>query len=273
MWKRWRQTKGRRGSPTISGKIIQEDRLEKELEKVEQELRSYEEEERDRKKRKVKKAEKERHWDMMKWITAYIEENKLEWDERDKLRREVQEEEEGEETSRNQDTSLVEAKEIDETAEEKREKRIKQAQEMKERWRKWRSHEEKPTPDNDSEREEEEYNAANGKGKMNSLMTHFSGADHLGLPGQDNRPPSGSWAYQEIPLGESIAPWDAGQIADLRWEERKTEEDEWKDWQELESYRESTIGDNLCIICVAYPCLCTDRRAEERMEELRKSTS
>ena len=94
MWKRWRQTKGRRGSPTISGKIIQEDRLEKELEKVEQELRSYEEEERDRKKRKVKKAEKERHWDMMKWITAYIEENKLEWDEKDKLRREAQEEEE-----------------------------------------------------------------------------------------------------------------------------------------------------------------------------------
>ena len=62
-------------------------------------------------------------------------------------------------------------------------------------------------------------------------------------------------------------------MADLGGEERIREEEEWKDWQELENFRESIAGDKLCIICVAYPCLCTARRAEERLQEIRKSRS
>ena len=117
------------------------ERLEKELGRIEKELRRHEEEQAARASRKAKKWEKERHWEMLRWITSYIEENKTEWEERDKMRRERDEEEKlkAEDSPREE---TLEDKVCTKTDEEKREWRIQQAKKMKERWRKWRATEE-----------------------------------------------------------------------------------------------------------------------------------
>ena len=102
---------------------------------------------------------------------------------------------------------------------------------------------------------------------------YFSGTDQAELPGQDNTSPQGEGAYEEIPLWESIAPWDAGLLADPRGEERTEEEEEEHIARELEHYKEGKIGKSLCYICAVFPCICTTRRVEERIKEVRKSLS
>ena len=78
MWRKWRQTKGRRGGAVRYKNDLE--RLEIELEKAEKELKRYQEEKKEqaereeqREKRKARKREKERHWDMLRWILRYIE--------------------------------------------------------------------------------------------------------------------------------------------------------------------------------------------------------
>ena len=106
------------------GKEKDLNKLEKELNKVEKELKEYlvEEEEKKEKdeRRKAKKWEKERRWEMMKWITKYIEENKVTWEERDKERRD-KEDELGRLDSEKDEIEVVEKTKMKElTLEEKR---------------------------------------------------------------------------------------------------------------------------------------------------------
>ena len=80
-----------------AGKDKECDRLEEELKKVEIEVRRYLEEketekqrQEQRERRKAKKWEKEKHWEMMRWITKYIEENKISWEEREEMRKKTE---------------------------------------------------------------------------------------------------------------------------------------------------------------------------------------
>ena len=74
---------------------------------------------------------------MMKWITSYIEKNKMEWEYRDRIGRKRKEEtrhiEQPTEAVRKEENRAEK-----ETDEEKKQKRIELAKVMKERWRAWR---------------------------------------------------------------------------------------------------------------------------------------
>ena len=82
---RWRQNKGKKDS-VLKGKDDQEE-LEVKLEKIEREIIKYKKElevkranEVIKEKRLEKKKRKLRHWEMMKWIVKFIEDNKKEWE-------------------------------------------------------------------------------------------------------------------------------------------------------------------------------------------------
>ena len=47
--------------------------------------------EKDRKAKLKKKAELEKHWDMLRWITSFIEENKIKWNEQDLIKEQERE--------------------------------------------------------------------------------------------------------------------------------------------------------------------------------------
>ena len=89
MWRRWRQKKGRnvngwkRRTP---GREEEMKELNTMLDRAESELKTYEiemerrtKEERERNKRLTTKREKEKKWEMMRWIVEYIEVNKNHW--------------------------------------------------------------------------------------------------------------------------------------------------------------------------------------------------
>ena len=111
------------------------EKLERELEKAEKELKAYQlgkEEEREkeeqRTRRKAKKWERERHWEMMRWIVSYIEENKLVWEEWEKIRQEAETQEETElgRAVRSKEKERIE-EERKETEEDRKMRRIAEA--------------------------------------------------------------------------------------------------------------------------------------------------
>ena len=72
--KRWRQKKGRRNNQ----KLHKEEELEKNLSRIEEEVSKYEEEiktkeaeEKTRRERLEKKKQKEKHWEMLRWIVTF----------------------------------------------------------------------------------------------------------------------------------------------------------------------------------------------------------
>ena len=89
LWKRWRQKKGKGFKLDTIRDRDDEENLEKKLRKVELEVARYREEleekerkETQRRNQKQKKEAKEKHWEMIKWIVSFIEQNKEEWDRR-----------------------------------------------------------------------------------------------------------------------------------------------------------------------------------------------
>ena len=91
LWKKWRQKKGK-CKPKISDLKNKtgnkEDELTRKLETIEDEVKRYEEElkierelARTKKEKLEKKKRKEKHWEMLRWIVSFIEENKGQWEE------------------------------------------------------------------------------------------------------------------------------------------------------------------------------------------------
>ena len=102
---------------------------------------------------------------------------------------------------------------------------------------------------------------------------NFSGPDQEEPPGQGNSPLREGGAYQEIPPGESIAPWKAGLLADLEGTDQIREEEEERAMlQDLQEFKEGNLGDRLCMICAVFPCICTSRRVEGRIREIRRKS-
>ena len=86
MWKKWRQNKGKKVTyPKLRKGITME--WEEKLEKIDLKVENYKTELENAKREEAKKAEKKEkkkrkqaHWDMMKWIVQFIDENKEKWD-------------------------------------------------------------------------------------------------------------------------------------------------------------------------------------------------
>ena len=79
LWRRWRQKKGRKIKEWKD--IGTNESLEKKLEKIEKEVEKYkvEVEKESREENLKKKREKEKHWEMMRWIVKFMEENREGW--------------------------------------------------------------------------------------------------------------------------------------------------------------------------------------------------
>ena len=109
VWKRWRLTKGRRN--TNPHKNLDKSNLDKKLDRIEKEVARYEEElkkAREEKQKKDKRLDKKKklegHWEMLRWIVAFMGENESRWKEirmeRERDRRMREEEEKWLEKSR-----------------------------------------------------------------------------------------------------------------------------------------------------------------------------
>ena len=91
LWRRWRQRKGRGiegwNPEKYDSKEAEHREIDKKLERAEKELKLHREEaekkklEEDEKNRRLEtKKRKEKKWEMMRWLTNFLEKNKEDWD-------------------------------------------------------------------------------------------------------------------------------------------------------------------------------------------------
>ena len=85
LWKRWRQNKGRKATnPEIKDREKLEDklsRIEREVAEMEKSREKVIKERNEKAARLEKKRRKEQHWEMLKWIVAFLEDNQGKWNE------------------------------------------------------------------------------------------------------------------------------------------------------------------------------------------------
>ena len=149
IWKRWRQTKGRRGTNphrNKDGRGLDEklEKIELEVEKYEEELKKIKEEKQKRTSRIERKLRMERHWEMLRWIVHFMGENESKWREMNMIKKKDMEQREKEEqwVQKNREERIKEMMEEEELVRaEKRcnkEERYKEAIRLKNSWREWR---------------------------------------------------------------------------------------------------------------------------------------
>ena len=156
VWKKWRQSKGRRkNNPKTKNKNNNKnntnEELEAKLEKIEMAVQSYKSELENMKKSEQEKASRlerkrrlESHWEMLRWITSFMEENETKWTELKKLRRQEREEkerkEEWESRTREEKMSMIKEEEAEKLKSKmtNKEGRFEEAQRLKRSWREWR---------------------------------------------------------------------------------------------------------------------------------------
>ena len=147
IWRKWRQNKGKKIDFPIreTGKnAAWEEKLkkiEREVEKYKVELENAKKEDAKRAAKLEKKKRKLAHWEMMKWVISFIEENKERWDRMKQKRRKDREEEAA---SNEWKTKTMEEKILQLQTEnmkrkttimEDRESRLEEVRKMKENWK------------------------------------------------------------------------------------------------------------------------------------------
>ena len=117
----------------------------KEIEEAIEKVKSEKAEEKKKKDAKLAKLEKkrklEKHWEMLKWITEYIDKNTPNWQEQDR-KREKEQPEDWSKKSRQEKIDIIKEKEKKEFT---REEKISIAKEKKRYWTEWRG-KEHPVP-------------------------------------------------------------------------------------------------------------------------------
>ena len=170
LWKRWRQKKGRINQPKLKNG---EEDLEKKLKRIEEEVSKYKEEmktketeEKTRRERLEKKKQKEKHWEMLRWVVNFIDENRNHWEgEKIRKRKDLEESEKREAWKHMTEEEKIEEirkeeNQDTETPETKKQKRLEKAEMRKKSWKIWRedreleSEEEKETQETEKEEKE-----------------------------------------------------------------------------------------------------------------------
>ena len=141
MWKKWRGK-----SKTIVKNEIPNDekKLDDKIREIESRITEYRQECKRAEEKKERKRKLEEHWQMMKWLTKYIEENRYTWE----MRRQIQEEEA--EMNRIYDEwmakdaaaqikELKDKKEIEEDKEEQKQRKKEKARTRRKMWKEWRN--------------------------------------------------------------------------------------------------------------------------------------
>ena len=222
MWKRWRGKSVRKqeGAEEIPK---EEDRLDAKLLEIEQRIEEIRLEKKRVEEKKEKKRKLEEHWQMMKWLTRYIEENRYIWE----RRRQVQEEDAQLNELYDEWLAKDAPAQIKEIMEEKDEERMKEdAKKMKKDkarirkrlWKDWR----KDTEDEDIEKmmKKVDGDENEGVGEQGAGQVHHPREAVGEPPGQGNSPhkagvllaklgeeePGWGGAYEEI-CSESTVPY------------------------------------------------------------------
>ena len=155
LWRKWRQRKGRGmkswakvgEKETLEDKLkIVEEQTEKyklELERIEKRRKNREEEDRktqaERTRRLEEKSKNERHWEMMRWLTKFMRENREIWSRRQET--EIEERRKREELlewRQKSELEKINQLKVEEKKPESREEKIAKAKECSKRWRMWR---------------------------------------------------------------------------------------------------------------------------------------
>ena len=104
LWRNQRQNKGKAEKPREDSKQNKEEELNRKLAKIEEKVRRYEEEiviareaAKTRQEKLEKKRRKEKHWELLRWVVKFIEENTQQWEENKQKRKKHLEEVEREE--------------------------------------------------------------------------------------------------------------------------------------------------------------------------------
>ena len=124
LWKKWRQSKGKRKSNPKYTKKTRNETLEEQLDKIETEVNKYKEELERIKERKKEKEERikrkrklKQHWEMLRWIVQFLGDNEKNWAEM-KRTRTAEEEERSKRTeweNKTREQQIEELKEEDKT--------------------------------------------------------------------------------------------------------------------------------------------------------------
>ena len=82
----------KKNNPKYNIKKTRNDRIEKEVMKYKEELQKKQEEEKKKEDRMTKKRKMEQHWEMLRWLVQFMDENKYKWAEMKKGRAREEEE-------------------------------------------------------------------------------------------------------------------------------------------------------------------------------------
>ena len=272
IWKRWRQVKGRKGRVegdrnSFRYNEMNSKRLESKLKKIEEEVQRYNEEkkkrieenrqrEEERNTRLLRKKEREKHWEMIRWITQFIEENRQHWKERDENRKR---EEEEEEKKRQEPGIMRKERKPVKDPEEKKKERLRQAKMMKEYWKNWRKnsieeYEEEENEPAEEETEEEKEGSNNREEDQNQLQEE-----------EERELDTGEERKSNLEEEEK-----AREENEENTEKEKDEEESWQQISELAEYGSGKKGGRLCLTCLLHPCICVIRRLERRLIEMNR---
>ena len=207
MWKKWR------GEPKGKDKKIQipndDDKLDEKLTELKNRIEQYKLERRKTEERKIKRKKLEDHWQMMRWLVKFIDQNRYTWE----RRRQIEEDERDMNAVYEDWLAKDKKSQIDEMKAKKQqemdsEKRKKQRQEKakirKIMWKEWRKIDEGSGTRNLPREGVREH-----PGQDNTL--HNTGRTPEKLGGED---PGWGGAYQKL-LMDSTAPCNTGPHAHL----------------------------------------------------------
>ena len=138
LWRKWRNKKGKKQGKEPLGMDQTLLKVEKEVENYKKEVEKEKMEQEMKKNRLKKKQEKEKHWEMLRWVVGFIEKNQENWERRRKEQiRKMDWQSMSEDEKRNEferETVEIENK----NPEERKLERLELAKRLKENWKQWR---------------------------------------------------------------------------------------------------------------------------------------
>ena len=255
MWKKWRQNKGKKiNYPKLEkGSTLEwEEKLKKidiEVENYKTELENAKKEEAKKAEKKEKKRRKQSHWDMMKWIVQFIDENKEKWDrikKQKKLDMKLElEKEEWIKKSKEEKIKLLQAEKLKKKTalKENKEIRLEEVLKMKENW------------------------------KRREVIDKFIDNDEYYEAGEDKEEEKDDTKEEK----EETEIKEEEKKEDLKedQEENPFEGEEEIDPELIPDKEEIKVGEieylgpsSLCLECVFTPCLCTLLHIERKIASL-----
>ena len=269
IWKKWRNSKGKKKFNIRIGEDKEKGDLERQLEKIEKEVEKYKaelEKIRDEKERREfqrdKKKKKEAHWEMMKWVVQFINNNKPKWEEIKKQRKEGEKKEEEklkwEELSKEEKIELIklEKEEKKHNIKVNKEKRLEEAKRLKENWKRRETEEDY---DIDEETEEPEDLMKEDTAQKSPQETAQMKEEEEKNTDKDEK------------QKQAVIP-EASLVNEKEGEEGKEEETE-------EEGEINQVGlfdylgieeevNSLCFVCIMSPCICILANIEKQMKRI-----